>query len=84
MTARSFLITACRACGGTALTWATSIANRSEIQQGRLNTRDVECLFYLGCDSCSETQTVVSADRVADLLNDQTAARIGAAETDAA
>ena len=67
--AQAFKITACRHCGSTALTWATSIVNRTDVQQGRLNTRDVECLFYLGCDTCSETLAMLSADRVADLVN---------------
>jgi hypothetical protein len=84
MAARAFSLTHCRHCGSTALTWATSIVNRSDVQQGRLNTRDVECLFYLGCDTCSETLTVVEADKVADLLNEQAAERRAAADTDAA
>jgi len=64
-------ITACKECGSTALTWQTSIINRSDVQQGRLNTRDVECVFFLGCDDCSETLTMVSADKVAGLMNAQ-------------
>ena len=84
MSPRAFSLTHCRHCGSTELTWANSIVNRSDVQQGRLNTSDVECLFYLGCDTCSETLTVVEADKVADLLNEQTAARCAAADTDAA
>lgn len=83
-TAQAFTTTTCRHCGGKALTWATSILNRSDVQQGRLNTRDVECVFYLGCDTCSETLALFSADRVADLVNTQAAERLAAAETDAA
>lgn len=82
-TAQAFTITHCRHCGGHALTWATSIINRSAVQQGRLNTHDVECVFYLGCDTCSETLAMVSADRVADLVN-AGAAEQRAAGTDAA
>lgn len=84
MTARAFSITHCRHCGSTALTWANSIVNRSDVQQGRLNTADVECLFYLGCDTCSETLTVVSADRIADLVNARAAEQRAALDTDAA
>ena len=61
--------TECKECGSTHLTWQTSIINRSDIQQGRLNTRDVECLFFLGCDECSETLVTISADKVAALMN---------------
>jgi len=64
------VITECKECGSTELSWHTTIANRSNIQQGRLNTRDVECFsFFLGCDHCSETLQTVSADKVAGLLN---------------
>lgn len=62
-------ITSCKECESTELTWQHSIINRSEVQQGRLNTRDVECVFFLGCDQCSETLATVSADRVVDLMN---------------
>lgn len=62
-------ITSCKECGGTALTWQTSIINRSNVAQGRLNTNDVECIFFLGCDECSETLATVGADKVATALN---------------
>lgn len=82
-TAKAFTITHCRHCGGHALTWATSIVNRSNVQQGRLTTRDVECLFYLGCDTCSETLAMFSADRLADVVNARGAEQPAASETDA-
>lgn len=62
-------ITECKDCGSTHFTWQTSIINRSNVQQGRLNTSDVECLFFLGCDECSETLQTISADKVAILMN---------------
>lgn len=71
MTMKASRITTCKECGGTALTWHTSIINRSEVQQGRLNTRDVECIFFLGCDHCSETLAMISADKVAGRMNSQ-------------
>ncbi|WP_343028235.1 hypothetical protein [Massilia sp. MP_M2] len=55
------------------MTWNTSIATRSNVQQGRLNTSDVECLFFLGCDGCSETLATVSADKVAGLMSNEIA-----------
>lgn len=61
--------TECKECGSTHLTWKSSIVNCSDVQQGRLNTRDVECLFVLGCDECSETLMTISADKVAGLMN---------------
>lgn len=61
--------TSCKECGSTKLTWQTSIVNRSNVQQGRLNTNDVECLFFLGCDECSEPLETISADEVAALMS---------------
>lgn len=73
MTFNATSITECKECGSTDLTWQTSIVNRSNVQQGRLNTSDVECLFFLGCDHCSETLATISADKVAGLMNAVTA-----------
>lgn len=69
MTVDETPISQCKQCGGEHLTWQTSIVNRSDVQQGRLNTHDVECLFFLGCDNCSETLATISADKVAGLMN---------------
>ncbi|HGO9799695.1 TPA: hypothetical protein ACLEB8_004885 [Pseudomonas aeruginosa] len=64
-------ITKCKCCGSADLSWQTSNTVRNDIQQGRLNTNDVECVFTLGCNYCSETLAVVSADQVAALMNEQ-------------
>ncbi len=71
MTLKALSITKCKACGGTDLTWQTAIVNRSGVQQGRLTTRDVECNFFLGCEGCSETLAMVSADKFAGLMNEK-------------
>jgi hypothetical protein len=70
MNIKALAIAACKACGCTKLTWQTSIVNRSNVQQGRLNTNDVECFFFLGCDHCSETLATVSADKMVGLMNE--------------
>jgi len=69
MNIKASAIKACKECGSTSLTWQTSNITRSGFQQGRLNTNDIECLFFLGCDECSETLATVCADKVADLMN---------------
>ncbi|WP_175047950.1 hypothetical protein [Duganella vulcania] len=74
MNLKALSITACKACGSTALGWHSAIVNRSDVQQGRLNTRDVECIFFLGCDACSETLARVTADQVAGAMNAAAAA----------
>lgn len=62
-------ITQCKVCGSHDLTWFTSNLNRSDVQQGRLRTGDVECVYFLGCDACSETLAMVPAEQLTDLLN---------------
>tara|TARA_R110002124_G_scaffold128157_2_gene288525 strand:+ start:8655 stop:8933 length:279 start_codon:yes stop_codon:yes gene_type:complete len=68
-------ISECKECLSTDIAWFTTIHNRSSVQQNRLNTHDVECHFVLGCNYCSETLAVISADDVADDLNSQLAPR---------
>lgn len=69
MNIKALATTACKVCGSSQLTWQSSIVNRSNIVQGRLNTNDVECMFFLGCDHCSETLATVTADKVTGLMN---------------
>lgn len=61
-------VTKCRECGGTSLTWYPQQKNGSGVQEGRLRTHEVECVFFLGCDECSETLAFVSADKIAASL----------------
>ncbi len=69
MDIKATAITACKECGSTDISWQTSNVVKNGIQQGRLKTEDVKCLFVLGCNYCSETLALLSADKVADLLN---------------
>lgn len=62
-------ITKCRECGSESLTWDTHSKTDSGVPEGRLRSHEVKCLFVLGCDDCSETLAILSADRVAGLLN---------------
>lgn len=61
----------CKECGSTLLTWQTHnrVHLSCPVQNGRLKTNEVECLFVLGCDGCSETVAVLTADKVASLMN---------------
>ena len=61
--------TSCRECSGKNISWFASNTITAGIQQGRLNTSDVSCVFVLGCDDCSETLAVVRADTIADKMN---------------
>ena len=59
----------CRECGSTALSWFAQNTVSNGIQQNRLNTSDVQCVFVLGCDDCSETLKIISADKIAEHFN---------------
>ena len=59
----------CRECSSESLTWDTHSKTDSGVPEGRLRSNEVKCLFVLGCDDCSETLAILSADRVAGLLN---------------
>lgn len=62
--------TECKECGSKSLSWFTNnTTGFTGIQQGRLTTNDVTCQFVLGCDDCSETLQVVSADYIASQMN---------------
>lgn len=61
--------TSCRECGSKSLTWFAQNTVHNGIQQNRLNTHDITCLFVLGCDDCSETLKLVSADDIAAQMN---------------
>ncbi|QHJ81263.1 MAG: hypothetical protein [Caudoviricetes sp.] len=59
----------CRECGSTALSWFAQNTVPNGTQQNRLNTHDVQCVFVLGCDDCSETLKIISADNIAEHFN---------------
>lgn len=58
----------CKECGESDLVWQASSEIKNGIVQGKLNTSDVNNIFFLGCEYCSETLGVVDEDDVADLL----------------
>ncbi|MGP5893981.1 hypothetical protein [Pseudomonas aeruginosa] len=61
--------TPCKHCGSQDQSWHTHNVVRGPVQDGRLKVGEVECQFVLGCNRCSETLVVLSADRVADMMN---------------
>jgi hypothetical protein len=65
----SAAITSCKECGSNDLSWQTHNRVDNGVQQNRLNTNDVICVFVLGCNACSETLAVVNADKVAASMN---------------
>ena len=63
--------TKCKECGSDDLFWFTSMRNTGQAQDGRLRMHEVACDFVLGCNDCSETLAVVSADRIAQQVTEQ-------------
>lgn len=61
----------CRECESDDLFWFAQNTVPNGIQQNRLNTHDVQCVFVLGCNNCSETLRIVGADQIAALMNEQ-------------
>lgn len=61
-------VTSCRECGSKGLVWSTHNQSDSMVPEGRLRSSEVKCLFVLGCESCSETLAILSADSVAAYL----------------
>jgi hypothetical protein len=62
---------ACPNCGSQDLTWSAFVKSTAPVAVNRLNTGDVSAQFALGCEECSETVKIVSAQAVAAVLNEQ-------------
>lgn len=60
---------ACSNCGSKNHSWDTTVIKNTRVQDGLLKLNETSGLFYLGCDECSETLLRVSADEVANHLN---------------
>lgn len=58
----------CPSCGSSDIEWHCGHTTNSGVQDGRLRMHDVTTVFFLGCNSCSETIRTVSGDDVAQLL----------------
>lgn len=72
-------VTSCKVCKGSNLTWDTYNKTNPDVQDGRLRSHDVKCFLFLGCDNCSETLAIVSADQVAVILTSMMTAATAAA-----
>jgi hypothetical protein len=59
----------CKNCGGTSTSWFPTNRVNSVAVDGRLKSNEISCDFVLGCDDCSETLRVVSADDIARQMN---------------
>lgn len=61
--------TKCKECGGSSLSWDSMPRNKSNVVEGRLKTNEVTVDFFLGCDDCSATVRVVTANEMVQMLN---------------
>lgn len=60
----------CQECRSFDLSWFCSMQNKSDVVDGRLRLHDISASFVLGCNECSATVQVVSADRLAQNMTD--------------
>ena len=58
----------CPECDSADLTWTVVKQGTGDVIDGRLGFHDVEVVFALGCDFCSETIRTVDGDVVAKVL----------------
>ena len=61
-------VSSCKDCGSSDLFWFAQNTVSNGIQQNRLNTHDIECVFFLGCNHCSATLKQISADTIAEKI----------------
>jgi hypothetical protein len=64
----------CPNCGSYELKWDVSMAATRNLPPGsvhQLSLGDTSCIFFLGCEECSETVRTVTAEDVAMELNVQ-------------
>ena len=59
----------CTNCEGTDLAWFAVSHHNGNIVDGRLKLNEVQPMFSLGCEECSETLLVLPASEIAALLN---------------
>lgn len=59
----------CKACGSKDLVWQTLNVMRDGALKDKLTANDVLCKFVFVCKKCSETQVVLTADKVAAMMN---------------
>ncbi len=60
--------TGCPKCGSRELTWHADTKNYGSSVDGQICMREVGPIFALGCDDCSETISVISGDKVAEMV----------------
>lgn len=58
----------CPECGSRKLTWYADTKNYGSAVDGQICMREVGPIFFLGCDDCSETISVISGDKVAEMV----------------
>jgi len=61
----------CPECNGENLTWEDGTQNTGGAVDGRFRASELQGIFILGCNDCSETVKMVLANDVADYLNAQ-------------
>lgn len=60
----------CPECGSNDTEWHCTQTTTSGVMDGRLRMSEVTTIFFLGCNSCSETIRTMSGDEVARMMTD--------------
>jgi len=59
----------CPNCGSEHIKWHSTVNAIRDVLDGSLRSNELTPVFYLGCDTCSETIATLSGDDVAEILN---------------
>lgn len=60
----------CPECGEFRLYWFTHVQGTGDVQDGRHKLNEIQIKMVLGCDYCSETVGVVSAEEFLQVFNE--------------
>jgi hypothetical protein len=60
----------CKNCQGENFTWYAGKRNMGGVQDGLIKMNEIEPIFFLGCDECSETLSIINADFVAEIMTE--------------
>jgi ribosomal protein S27E len=70
----------CLDCGNSnTLVWRSGTRVLGNVSNGKLSSHDIEVVFHLECQSCSNTVKTCSGELVAELLTQITLNKDGAA-----
>lgn len=61
----------CGKCKSNQLVWVDAKVVSDDVQQGRLNSSEVNTYFYQICEDCGEIVVMLSSNQIANMLNNR-------------